>query len=85
MEHKVRSFIAENFLFRDDRADFPDSESLLEAGLMDSTGVLELVAFLETEFRIEMADDEIVPDNLDSIGKIVAFVARKSARAMADA
>jgi len=77
IENKVRLFIADNFLFREDRGEFSDRESLLDAGLIDSTGVLELVAFLETEFGIEMEDEEIVPNNLDSIAKIVAFVARK--------
>jgi acyl carrier protein len=71
---KVRRFIEENFLFREDRAALSDSESLLDAGLIDSTGVLELVAFLESEFLISMADADIVPANLDSIGAIVAYV-----------
>jgi acyl carrier protein len=80
VETKVRSFIEENFLFRDDRAALADSESLLEAGLIDSTGILELVAFLETEFDIRMADAEIVPANLDSIKAIVGYVEGKLAK-----
>ena len=51
-----------------------DSESLLEAGVIDSTGVLELVAFLETEFGLAVSDAEIVPENLDSIGRIAGYV-----------
>jgi len=74
---KIRRFIEENFLFREDRAELSDSESLLDAGLIDSTGILELVAFLESEFMISMADADIVPDNLDSIGAIVAYVKGK--------
>ena len=54
-----------------------DSQSLLEAGIVDSTGVLELVTFLESGFGIAVADAEIVPENLDSIGAIVAYVTRK--------
>jgi len=77
---KIRRFIEENFLFREDRAELPDSESLLDAGLIDSTGILELVAFLESEFMISMADADIVPDNLDSIGAIVAYVKGKIAQ-----
>jgi acyl carrier protein len=73
-ETKIRSFIAENFLFREDKASIADDESLLEAGLIDSTGVLELVGFLETEFKIRMEDAEIVPANLDSLKAIVAYV-----------
>ena len=82
-ERKVRSFIEENFLFREDRAAVDDEESLIEAGLIDSTGVLELVAFLEGEFGLHMADAEIVPENLDSIRAIVAFVESKRAVAAA--
>lgn len=73
----IRQFIEDNFLFREDRSSIEDSESLLDAGLIDSTGVLELVLYLETTFGVEMADAEIVPDNLDSIERIDAFVARK--------
>ena len=78
---KIRQFIADNFLFREDRASVGDDESLLDAGLIDSTGVLELVAYLEGEFGIQMADADIVPDNLDSIAKITAFVEGKLAEA----
>ena len=78
-ERKVRKFIEENFLFREDRADIDDQESLIDAGLIDSTGVLELVAFLEGEFSLRMADAEIVPENLDSLRAIVRFVESKHA------
>lgn len=78
-ERQVRKFIEDNFLFREDRAEVSETESLLEAGLIDSTGILELVAFLEGEFGIRMADAEIVPDNLDSIRTIVGFVEGKLA------
>ena len=83
IERRVRRFIEDNFLFREDRAAVSDTESLLEAGLIDSTGVLELVAFLEGEFAIHMADAEIVPENLDSIRAIVTFVESKRASAEA--
>jgi acyl carrier protein len=74
MTTKIREFINGNFMFRDDRAVLADSESLLETGLIDSTGVLELVAFIETEFSIQMADSDIVPENLDSVETIVRYV-----------
>jgi len=80
---QVRSFIEENFLFRSDRFDLGDSESLLENGAMDSTGILELVAFLETEFSIQMSDADIVPENLDSIAAITAYPERNLAIAIA--
>jgi acyl carrier protein len=83
VEAKVRKFIEDNFLFRDDRAALADSESLLDAGLIDSTGILELVAVLEADFGIAMADAEIVPANLDSIRSITAYVESKLKQAAA--
>jgi acyl carrier protein len=80
---RVRAFIEENFLFRADVSDLTDTDSLLENGVMDSTGILELVAFLESDFSIQMADADIVPDNLDSIAAIAAYVERKLTTAMA--
>lgn len=82
-ERRVRKFIEENFLFREDRAALADTDSLLDAGLIDSTGVLELVAFLEGEFGMHLADAEIVPANLDSVRAIVSFVEVKRAAAAA--
>ena len=83
VENKVRNFIEENFLFRDDRSTLADDDSLLDAGVIDSTGILELVAFLETEFEFRMADADIVPANLDSIKAIVGYVEGKLAKAAA--
>jgi acyl carrier protein len=54
-----------------------NSDSLLEKGVMDSTGVLELISFLEREFEITLDDAEMVPENLDSVDRVVAFVERK--------
>jgi acyl carrier protein len=82
-EDRVRRFIADNFLFREDRASVADTESLLEAGLIDSTGILELVAFLEKDFGIRVDDADIVPDNLDSIRRIVGYVEAKLTAAAA--
>lgn len=82
-ERKVRKFIEENFLFREDCTAISETESLLDAGLIDSTGVLELVAFLEGELGLRLADADIVPENLDSIRAIVAFVEGKRAVAAA--
>ncbi|MBL8907213.1 MAG: acyl carrier protein [Rhizobiales bacterium] len=78
IEKDVRDFILENFLFGDESR-MPDvTESLLEADLIDSTGILELVAYLEQHFGLAIADAEIVPANLDSIASICAFVTAKS-------
>lgn len=83
IEARIRAFITDNFLFREDRDSVGDNESLLDGGLIDSTGVLELVAFLENDIGIEVADHELVPENLDSIQRIAAYVAGKLGRAAA--
>lgn len=75
-ESTVREFIAENFLFRAD-VEVSNSQSLLETGVMDSTGVLELIAFLEQTYGITVADNEIVPENLDSIDNMTRYLAAK--------
>ncbi|RAI44310.1 acyl carrier protein [Rhodoplanes roseus] len=74
---QIRTFINDNFLFREDRESIADGDSLLDAGLIDSTGILELVAFLETEFGLVVDDADIVPENLDSIDRIAAYVDSK--------
>ncbi|TDK35275.1 acyl carrier protein [Rhizobium deserti] len=76
----LREFIAENFLFRAD-ADVSDSQSLLDSGVIDSTGVLELIAFLEQTYGIRVADEEIVPDNLDSVDNMSRYLSTKLAAA----
>lgn len=83
IERDIRAFIADNFLFRDDRPALGDDESLLEAGLIDSMGILELVAFLETRFALAVADHEIVPANMDSVAAIASYVRGKLALASA--
>jgi len=75
-EHKVRSFIIEKMLYGADNG-FQNGDSLLDASILDSTGALELVAFLEEEFRVTIKDREIKPENLDSVDLICAFLARK--------
>jgi acyl carrier protein len=78
MRAKVRKFIESNFYVPEGEA-LADDRSLLDSGVIDSTGVLELIGFLQDEFGIEVADEEMVPDNLDSIAKVEAYVARKLA------
>lgn len=79
IKNEVRTFIVENFLFGDDAYPLADALSLVESDLVDSTGVLELVTFIEEKYGFTLADAEIVPDNLDSIDRIATFVARKRA------
>jgi acyl carrier protein len=77
VKRRIADFIATNFLFREGLDTVADNASFIEAGLIDSTGILELVSFIESEFGIVVADEEIVPDNLDSIAAITAYVERK--------
>lgn len=83
MQHPIRQFILSSFLFTDDESQLGNGDSLLERGIMDSTGVLELVAFLESQFGVTVADEELVPENLDSVDQIAAFVGRKQQAATA--
>ncbi|MDN2567315.1 acyl carrier protein [Aquibium sp. A9E412] len=76
---KIRAFIVETFLFGDDSEPLPGDLSLLENDLVDSTGVLELVGFLEADFGLAVDDADIVPANLDTVDRIAAFVERKKA------
>ncbi len=78
-EQRIRLFIEENFIFADNMAAFPAEKSLIEAGVIDSTGVLEMVGFLEQEFGIKVQDADIVPQNLDSIAAIASFVQSRQA------
>lgn len=78
IEPVVRKFIAESFIYREGLTSITDDDSLLEKGLIDSTGVLELVFFIEKNFGVKVADDEVVPDNLDSVRVISDFIRRKT-------
>lgn len=77
IENKVREFISNNFLLHEDDVVLNPGSSLLEEGIIDSTGVLELVSFIETEFNIQIGEDEIIPENLDSIENITIFIQKK--------
>ncbi len=76
LKHKIRAFIIENFLFGNDDG-LSDDSSFLEEGIIDSTGVLELVSFLEEEFGITVDDEDLIPENLDSINNVTAYLERK--------
>ena len=73
----VKQFIKKNFLFSDKKDNIDENMSLYENRIVDSTGVLEVVDFLEETFGIKIEDDELVPDNLDSIKKISKFIHKK--------
>lgn len=76
-EQKLRDYILENFLFTDDQSALNNEDSFLEKGIIDSTGILEVIYFLEDEFSIKINDEEMLPENLDSVNNIVNFVTQK--------
>lgn len=75
----VQKYILDNFMIGRDPAELTDTGSLLELGIIDSTGVLELVGFLEESFGFQVDDNELIPDNLDSIEKLEKYIERKRA------
>jgi acyl carrier protein len=77
-EAAIRNFILENYLFTDDQSALSSEDSFLEKGILDSTGILEVIYFLENSFGIKINDEEMIPENLDSVNNIVAFVGRKA-------
>lgn len=74
LKKKLRKFVNKNFPIK---KTFDDSDSFFEQGIIDSTGVLELIAFLENKFGIEIKDEELIPENLDSINNLSRFVQDK--------
>lgn len=77
-EQKIRNYILENYLFTDDQSVLANDDSFLDKGILDSTGILEVIYFLEDEFNIKIEDEEMIPENLDSVARITHFIDRKS-------
>lgn len=77
VQQQIKQFISDNFLFGQGADKLGLDDSFLENGIIDSTGVLELVTFLEEKFPVKIDDDELVPDNLDSINNLVRFIEGK--------
>ena len=77
IESRIREFVATNFGFRGATANMDGNMDLLEHGILDSTGVLEVVAFLESDLDVQVADEEMIPENLGTMSRMVAFVQRK--------
>lgn len=80
-KQRIREHILKNYLFTDDPAALGDDDSFMERGIIDSTGILEVIEFLRVEFGVRVEDEEMVPDNLDSVSRLVNFTARKLAAA----
>lgn len=77
LQTQVRDFILENYLFTNDASALGPDESLLDRGIVDSTGMLEIIMFIEDELGVQVEDEEMIPENLDSVNRIAAFVGRK--------
>jgi acyl carrier protein len=81
IEAPIRNFIASNLLYSKDGFNYPDDASLLREGIIDSLGVVELVEFLQSRFNVKVEQQEVRPDNFDSVAKMAAFVRRKTGAA----
>jgi len=77
-ENQIRTYILENFLFSNRAEGLSNDDSFLQQGILDSTGVLELVTFIEANFNITVNDEELIPENLDSVNNLVIFIHRKN-------
>lgn len=78
IEQQLRQFVVNNFLFGQGEDQLSNYDSFLEKGIVDSTGVLELVVFLEKQYRIKIEDEELIPANLDSIDSLLRFIEKKA-------
>lgn len=78
IEEQIKEYIARNMLFNDNGYGFPEDASFLEEGIVDSVGIMELVAFIEENMGLKVADQEIVPENFDSVTQLAAYIRRKS-------
>ena len=78
VETQVRNFIVENYMYGQGPESLKDTDSFLALGAIDSAGILELVAYLEETFGIQVNDDELLPENLDSVTQVAAYVRRKT-------
>jgi len=79
IEQTIKNFITENFLVDGDTNQLDNNQSFLESGIIDSTGMLELVSFVEEQYTIKIEDEELIPDNLDSVNNVVRFINKKLA------
>ncbi len=78
LNDELRTFIMDNIMYGHNTDSLADDSSFLESGVIDSTGVLELIHYLETRFGIQVADEELIPKNLDSIGGLMRFIEAKT-------
>lgn len=79
LKNDIKLFILKNYLFTEDTSVLGDADSLMQKGIIDSTGMLELINHIEDTYKLKVADDEMIPANLDSVSGIVQFIERKRA------
>lgn len=79
IERKIRDFVLRNYLFTTDGNALQNDQSLMQTGVLDSTGILELISFLHEAFEVQVYDEEMIPENLDSVDRLTAFVKSKLA------
>ena len=77
MRDKIHRFILDNYLFTDDPGQLGLDDSLLGRGIVDSTGMLEVILFIEEQYGVKVADNDMIPENLDSVNRIAAFIASR--------
>jgi acyl carrier protein len=76
IEEQIKHYVSENFLFSDGEYELPDEASFLDEGIVDSTGVLELILFVEETYGITVANEDVLPENFDSVTRLAAFIRR---------
>ncbi len=76
-ERELRQYVIDNFLFGQGGSELKNDDSFMERGIIDSTGVLELVAFLEEQFQVKVEDEDLIPANLDSINNLLLYLKKK--------
>ena len=84
IEARIRAYVLDNFLFTNDQDRLQDDASFLEEGIIDSTGVLELVMFVEENLDVTVEDEEIVPENFDSVTQLARYVRHKTGQVIAE-
>ena len=77
IEEELKNFIFENFIVDENPSQLDKNQSFLESGIIDSTGILELVSFIEEQYNITVEDEDLIPDNLDSLNNVVNFINKK--------
>ena len=80
IQTQIKDYIAQNLLFSDDGFGYSDDASFLEEGIVDSVGIMELVMFLEETFGISVDDEDLTPDNFDSVNKLANYIKQKTGK-----